>query len=124
MNWIVFVHHVDGFSLDRELDVKGSTAIVRRQCMRSPLLLIDSLAVVAVLLFLFLHVALPIPVLQAVLAHIFESRAVTAFLTLRRTFSISVTVDFLNDFNDRSVSREPSLPPVMQGCIMEVSTLQ
>lgn len=62
VNRIVLVDHVDGLPLERELEMNGTTAIVRWEWCRAWLLWFF-LTVIAVHFFLFLDVVLPVAVL-------------------------------------------------------------
>jgi hypothetical protein len=81
---IVLVHHVDSLTLEGELDVDGTTAIVCGQPRSSALVrLVLTVLTIHFHFVLFLHVPLAVPVLHAVFAYIFKSSAVAAFFALR-----------------------------------------
>jgi hypothetical protein len=82
----MLVNHIDGFPLDRELDMNGPAAIIS-DWLGMPWFL-RVFAVFTILFLFFLRGAPPNPLLHAVLAHIFEPCAVTAFFALCRAFGV------------------------------------
>lgn len=71
---VVLVHNVDGFALDRELDMDGASTIVG-WCQ-----IFATVIIVLCISFLFLLVGFAVLILQAVLADIIQARTITAGL--------------------------------------------
>lgn len=98
---IMLVHHIDSVSFEGKLDVYCASTVVGRQHNRS-LLLNLRLPIVAIRGLPFPRVAFTVPILEAVLANIFEPGTVTAFFVLCRALGVLEAISVLNSFDNRS----------------------
>lgn len=94
VDWVVFVHDIDRFSLARKLDMDSTATVVgQRGIARGSL---------SAFLFLFLRLGRlsPSTALGASLASIPQSRAVTVFGVGSGALDILESIGFFNDMED------------------------
>lgn len=103
MDWIMLIDNMNGIALDGKLDVECSTTIVHGRRVLS----IRTGVHFSVADFMRLDLSqLCFTMLDAILADVLESGAVTTLLVLSRTFNISKAIHTLYGVDYRPVKRE------------------
>jgi hypothetical protein len=108
----MFVHHIDGSAFDGESNMDSATTIIPVWLRFILILWLLSVIITVYCLVIFvllLVAAFSVPVLQAVSAYIFESRAITTVFILCRALCVLEAIGVLYGFDNRSASREQEL---------------
>jgi hypothetical protein len=101
VNGVVLVHNVDGFALDRELDMDGASAVIGRCqiCVRRNTLV----AVLCISFLLLLLVGFAVLVLQTILADIIQPSTITASFGIEGvTLRVLESIGLFDGGNDGS----------------------